>query len=150
MSEVTRRRAIQQLAGGTILASASVAAATAVGTGSTGGQDPATPSDPAVLRVEGRLPPATSPVAIAKVSRCRSWDTSVYLDAGPALRGYAQLTPAGFAIASAAQAAGRKVAFRHHGHQPHWADGAGCFEGAVLAFDRRDLGDDATSFGGLA
>lgn len=150
MSEVTRRRAIQQLAGGTVLASASMAAATAVGASSSGGQEQPATSDPAVLLVEGNLPPAISPVAMAKVARCRSWDSCVYLDAGPALRGYAQLTPAGFAIATAAQAAGRKVAFRHRGHQPAWADGAGCFEGVVLAFDRRDLGADPSSLGGLA
>lgn len=149
MSDVTRRKAIQQLAGGTVLASATVAA-TSARPHSSEGHDPVAPVDPAVLRVEGNLPAATSPVAMAKVSRCRSWDGCVYLDAGPALRGYAQLTPAGFTIAAAAQAVGRHVAFRHHGHDPLWANGAGCFAGAVLAFDRRDFGRDGPSLGGLA
>lgn len=152
MSEVTRRKAIQQLAGGSVLASAGVVAATAAAPAPTPVPDaPGTPTDPAILRLDGNPPPPTSPIALAKVSRCRSWDHCVYLDAGPGLRGYTQLTASGFAIAAAAQASGRRIAFRHHGHEPHWADGIGRFTGVAIAFDRRDFADDVvTPTGDLA
>lgn len=151
MSEVTRRKAIQQLAGGSVLASAgAVAATTATLAPVPVPHGPGAPIDPAILRLDGNPPPVTSPIALAKVSRCRSWDHCVYLDAGPALRGYTQLTASGFAIAAAAQASGCRIAFRHQGHDPHWADGVGRFAGAAIAFDPRDFADDVAPTGDLA
>jgi hypothetical protein len=145
MNEVTRRNAMKMLAGGTVLATGTLAATPRAA-------DPlarpaarapgAVPVDNAAWRVEtGQTPAATSPVAMATVSRCRSWDGSVYLHAGPELCGYVQLTPQAFALAAACQAAERPIAMRHWGHDPRWAGGAGRFAGVVLAIDRRDFGE---------
>ena len=53
-------------------------------------------------------------------------------------------------VPAAAQASGRRIAFRHHGHEPQWADGVGRFTGVAIAFDRRDFADAVAATGDLA
>lgn len=139
MTDLTRRNAVKLLAGGSLFASGSALGAASSTTGS-----PLAPADFAVLPAAARAcatsapPPATSPVLLARVFRCRSWDGSVYL-ATPSASGYAQLAPHAFAIAAACQAAGRPLAMRHAGHDPRWSQGSGLFHGVVVAIDPEDL-----------
>jgi hypothetical protein len=139
MSELTRRDAVGLLAGGSMLGANGLLGSA---------QGPAAAPAPAGLA----LPPAaraacTAPVPalagrplLAQVARCRSFDACVYLDAG-SVRGYALLTPAGFALAAACQAAGRPVAMKFREHEPDWQQGAGRFHGVVLAIDAGDLAE---------
>lgn len=92
------------------------------------------------------LPPL-GPVLAATVSYCRSWDSAVYLYVDDSMRGFVTLNAAAFQIAVAAQAADRQVAIRAWGHDRDWCDGAGRFEGALLAVDPRDLPLDLSMFG---
>lgn len=77
--------------------------------------------------------------ALARVSRVRSWDASVYLAVTDGTRGFVALSPAAFAIAAACHAAGRPMAVRTWGHDAAWGDGAGRFDGAACAVDLADL-----------
>ncbi len=146
MNDLTRRNAVKLLAGGSVLASSPMlgAAPPAIGALAAATTPPAIP-DAAWEATTGTTPAATSPVLLARVARCRSWDTSVYLVA-PGLRGYAQLTPQAFALAAACQAAGRPVAMRHGGHDPRWAQDSGLFRGVVLAIDAKDLDPEGDSW----
>src|SRR6185295_4699294 len=72
--------------------------------------------------------------AEARVLLCRSWDSSVYLWVNEQVKGFVVLSPEGYTIAAACQAAGRPLAVRFWGHEPEFA-GAGRFEGAIVAMD---------------
>jgi hypothetical protein len=87
--------------------------------------------------------PEANPVRAAMVLHCRSWSRQVYLHVDASVRGFVAVTPEGFAIAAACQAAGRPVAVRYWGHDPRWSGGAGRFDGAVLALDPLDLPDES-------
>jgi hypothetical protein len=89
--------------------------------------------------------PESNPVREAYVLHCRSWDSSVYLYVDEQLKGFVQLTAQGFSLAAAAQAGDRPLAIRYWGHNPRWCGGAGRFDGALLAFDPRDLPGPAES-----
>lgn len=147
MSDLTRRNVMKALAGGTVLATAAGNAAPA---GPASDHVPTADEVPSTPRMGGTGAPRTSRVVLGMVSRCRSWECSIYLHVGPDLHGYVQVTPQAFAVAAACQAAGRPVAFRYWDHDPHWADGAGRFAGATLAVDRRDFEDAGDALAGLA
>jgi hypothetical protein len=80
----------------------------------------------------------------ALVLHCRSWDGHVYLYVNEQVRGFVPVTASAFAIAAACQAAGRPVAVKHWGHDAHWGNGVGRFEGALLAVEFGDLPEDPT------
>jgi hypothetical protein len=79
----------------------------------------------------------------AMVLQCRSWEGHVYLYISERVRGFVPVSGAGFAIATACQAAGRPVGVKHWGHDASWGDGVGRFEGALLAIDALDLPADS-------
>ena len=143
MTQVTRREAVRELAAGAAVAGAGGLAAPAAGATSAAGAgdfDVATEATFAAARRSGAAgEPRTWRTAAARVAHCRSWDSSVYLHVDPSTRGFVRLSPQGFAIAAAAQAAGRAVAVRCWGHDALADDGVGRFEGAQVAFDPRDL-----------
>ena len=90
----------------------------------------------AALRFAGER--LDSPVFRARVFLCRSWDRQAFFFVDEKTRGFAALTPEAFALAAAAQAADRPVAFQYRGYAPEHA-GAGRFEAVLLALDPRDL-----------
>ncbi|MBL8696296.1 MAG: hypothetical protein JNJ88_19525 [Planctomycetes bacterium] len=148
MTDLTRRNAVRLLAGGSVLASGTLlgggafAAPPVPGSSASSGN---APDLPATARTAKTTPPPAVPGTLlqAHVGRCRSWDSSVYLSAGRA-RGFAQLSPAAFAIAAACQAAGRPVAMKFTEYEPDWNGGAGRFHGVVLAIDPQDLTSNPT------
>ena len=141
MNELTRRDAVKAIAAGAALSAAAPPAHAAL--------QPAPPrigerSLETSLRaahltacpVECR---ESNPIREGYVLHCRSWDSTIYLFVDEHLKGFIPVNPHAFAIAAAAQAADRPLAVRYWGHDPHWCGGAGRFDGALLAFDRRDL-----------
>lgn len=91
--------------------------------------------------------PGQARTAEAHVLLVRSWDRQIYLYVDEDFRGFVALDETAFAVAAAAQAAGRRVAVQAWGYAPHWA-GVGRFDGARLALDLRDF--PAGSAGPLA
>ncbi|HEX7901678.1 MAG TPA: hypothetical protein VF950_28220 [Planctomycetota bacterium] len=79
-----------------------------------------------------------SPVLRARVFLCRSWDRQAFFYVDERTRGFAALSPEAFALAAAAQAADRPLAFQYRGYAPEHA-GAGRFDEVRLALDPRDL-----------
>lgn len=138
MNDLTRRNAVKLLAGSSVLAGGSVLSAAKPA--DCQAEAVAPPEIPPEARLAETSPvlPTLSPTMLARVLRCRSWDSCVYL-AAKGTAGYAQLTPAAFAIAAACQAAGRPVAMRHGGHEANWGNGAGMFRGVVLAVEPADF-----------
>ena len=143
MTQVSRREAVRALAAGAAVAGAGGLAAPAAGaSGAAGadGFDAAMEETFAAARRSGAIgEPRTWRTAAARVAHCRSWDSSVYLHVDPSTRGFVRLSPQGFAIAAAAQAAGRAIAVRCWGHDAVADGGVGRFEGAQVAFDPRDF-----------
>ena len=140
MTQVTRREAVRALAAGAAVAGAGGLAAPAAGAAGADDFPIASEATFAAARRSGAAgEPRTWRTATARVAHCRSWDSSVYLHVDPSTRGFVRLSPQGFAIAAAAQAAGRAIAVRCWGHDPVADDGAGRFEGAQVAFDPRDF-----------
>ena len=146
MNELTRRHAVKALAAGAVFAAA-VPAVQARNTPPATTDIPAGPPDkslaasfPAAQLTACPVEPRESnPIREAYVLHCRSWDSTVYLNMDEHLKGFGPVTAQGFALAAAAQATDRPLAIRYWGHNPRWCDGAGKFDGALLAFDRRDL-----------
>lgn len=140
MTELTRRNAVGLLAGGSVLGSGTLLRGSDAPDAASAVSRPAYAALPAAARAASTAPTPLLPsrTLVARVARCRSWDASVYLvtEAGS---GFAALTPAGFAIAAACQAAGRPVAMQFTEHEPLWQDGAGRFHGVALAIDPQDL-----------
>ncbi|MBX3464878.1 MAG: hypothetical protein KF830_17050 [Planctomycetes bacterium] len=79
---------------------------------------------------------------LATVTACRSWDGRVHLQLADGRSGLCVPEPRGFALAAAAQAAGRPVHVRCWGHDAAAEGGVGCFAGALLALDPADLATD--------
>jgi len=150
MGDMTRRRALLAVAAGTAAAAGAAVARRAEAGGATahgpGAPTPAPVPDAVVraareaARAFGRPVELSSGAvaASAEVLLCRSWDRSVYLHVDSAVRGFVAVDDATLAIAAACQAAGRRVAVIHWGHDAAWG-GAGRFEGAILALDAADL-----------
>lgn len=143
MTDLTRRNAVRLLAGGSVLASSTILGGGAFAASpepSASARSGDAPQLPDAARSAQSAPPPAVPGSLlqAHVGRCRSWDSSVYLSAGRA-RGFAQLSPAAFAIAAACQAARRPVAMKFTEYEPDWNGGAGRFHGVALAIDPQDL-----------
>ena len=142
MTQVTRREAVRALAAGAAVAGAGGLAAPAAGAAGADDFGVASEATFAAARRSGAAgEPRTWRTAAARVAHCRSWDSSVYLHVDSSTRGFVRLSPQGFAIAAAAQAAGRAVAVRCWGHDAVADGGVGRFEGAHVAFDVRDFPD---------
>ena len=137
MIQVTRREAVRAIAAGAAVAGAGgLAAPAAAADGLMTGSDAAY----AVARQSGAFgEPRAFVTAIARVAHCRSWDSSVYVHVDPSTHGFVRLSPQGFAVAAAAQAAGRPVAVRYWGHDAVADNGVGRFEGAHVALDPLDF-----------
>jgi hypothetical protein len=143
VNQLTRRHAVQALAAGAVFAAAPVSEART-------SLPPARQIGPPERAVAASFraahltgcpvePHEANPIREAYVLHCRSWDSSVYLYVDEQLKGFVPVTPQGFALAAAAQASDRPLAIRYWGHNPRWCAGAGRFDGALLALDRRDL-----------
>ena len=146
MNELTRRHAVKALAAGAVFAAGATLAEArnslrAQTDPATGPIDSALPASfrAAQLTACPVEPRESNPIRDAYVLHCRSWDSSIYLYVDEQLKGFVPVTAQGFSLAAAAQAADRPLAVRYWGHNPRWCDGAGKFDGALLAFDRRDL-----------
>jgi hypothetical protein len=143
MTPISRRTAIQALAGGTVAASTGVIArATPIKSAPSQTPSHVIPQD--LLDQAMAIEPTCNnshkgQVVLARLGLVRSSTRRVYLYAGPSLKGVVELDVAGHALACAAAAVGRAVFARVWGHDPLWANGVGRFEGAVLAFDAIDL-----------
>jgi hypothetical protein len=131
MSDLTRRDAVLALAA----AAAGVAAARPASADDR--IDAAARAARAVAHA-GVRPPADARAAEAHVLLVRSWERTAYLYVDDGFRGFVALDDAGFAIAAACQASGRRVAVQAWGSEPDWA-GVGRFNGARLALDVRDF-----------
>lgn len=154
MSELNRRDVIRAVAAGTAVAGTAMAA--------TSGRPAAVVPTAAELRRAHRLaatrvalqravPGETcglSPVQSSIVAGCRSFDGQVLLELDDGRTGLVALDPRGFAVAAAAQAAGRPLCVRTWGHEPEAEAGIGRFAGALLAFAAEDLGAGAQFAGG--
>lgn len=143
MTQFTRREAVRALAAGAAVAGASgmvnPAFANAVATDDRVVGSAATF---AVARRSGAVgEPRAALTACALVAHCRSWDSSAYLHVDSSTHGFVRLSPQGFAIAAAAQAAGRPLAVRCWGYDAIADGGVGRFDGALVAFDELDLPD---------
>lgn len=150
--DVTRRDAFKVLATGAAGAVIGAAANAEAASPSQSSRHPLpTSKSPAAFDAARHLAggiviPESNPACLAMVSHCRSWSREVYLQVSEQVRGFVTLTAEGFALAAACQAAGRPVAMRYWGHEPRFHDGAGRFDGAVVAVDLRDLpGESASS-----
>lgn len=145
MSELNRRDMIRAVAAGTAVAGTAMA---------TSGRPGAAAPTPAEVRrahrlattraaLQRALPGETcglSPVQSATVAGCRSFDGQVLLELEDGRSGLVALDLRGFAIAAAAQAAGRPLCVRTWGHEPEAEAGIGRFAGALLALAAEDLG----------
>ena len=143
MTQVTRREAVRAIAAGAAIAGAGGLAVPAVAAAAPGA-DLAIESEATfgVARRSGVFgEPRAFVAASARVAHCRSWDSSVYLHIDPSTHGFVRLSPQGFAIAAAAQAADRPVAVRCWGHDAVANDGVGRFDGAHVALDEMDFPD---------
>ena len=138
MTHVTRRQAMQALAVG-VAAAGTGAISTATRADATDPYDTDEAAFAAAQRLGAYGEPRACITALATIGHCRSWDSSVYLDAGPSIRGFVRLSPQGFALAAAAQVAGRAVFVRCWGHDPRALGGVGEFEGAHVALEERDF-----------
>jgi hypothetical protein len=85
------------------------------------------------------------PVCQAVVRGGRSWDSQVHLELADGRCGLWAPDARGYALAAAAQAAGRPVFVRCWGHEPHAEHGVGRFAGVVLALDACELEVDETA-----
>ena len=132
MNDLSRRNAL-------LAAAAAAVAAGGTARASTPAAD-ATPDLRAAREAAARfaVDRLASPVLRAQVFLCRSWDRQAFFYVDDRTRGFAALSPEAFAVAAAAQAAERPVAFQYQGYAPEWA-GAGRFENVLLALDPRDL-----------
>ena len=150
-NDVTRRDAFKVLAtgaaGAVIGAAANAQGATPTpSTRQTLSSSPSPAAFDAARHLAGDVViPESNPACLAMVSHCRSWSREVYLQVNEQVRGFVTLTAEGFALAVACQAAGRAVAVRYWGHEPQFHDGAGRFDGAVVAVDLRDLPGESGS-----
>lgn len=147
MTQITRRQAVRAFAAGaTAIGAGALAAPAATNAAVSDGLAPefASESD-AAFAIARRLgafgEPRAAIAALARVGHCRSWDSSVYLHIDSSTHGFVRLSPQGFAIAAAAQVAGRPVVARCWGHDPIAHAGVGQFEGAHLALDEPDFPD---------
>ena len=143
MTQVTRREAVRAIAAGAAVAGAGWLTGTAVANAMPT-DDAAVGSDAtiAVARRSGVFgEPRAYVTARVRVGHCRSWDSSVYLLVDSSTHGFVRLSPQGFAIAAAAQAAGRSLAARCWGYEATADGGVGRFEGAHVAFDELDFPD---------
>ncbi len=93
-----------------------------------------------------------SPVVAATVAMCRSWSREVLLQTADGRSGLLGVDAFAYALACAAQAAGRPLHVRHWGHDAAAELGLGRFAGALLALDPLDLAeaDAAAGEGGVA
>lgn len=141
MTQVTRRDAVRAIAAGVAIAGAGgLADPPAAGAASADGPAACTDATFAVARRSGAFgEPRSYTTARAAVAHCRSWDSSVYVHIDSSTHGFVRLSPQGFAIAAAAQAAGTPVVVRCWGHDPVANGGVGQFEGAHVALDERDF-----------
>jgi hypothetical protein len=118
------------------------AAAAAVAAGSTAHAAPAGDAPDLRAAREAALRFASdrlaSPILSARVFLCRSWDRQAFFYVDERVRGFAALSAEAFAIAAAAQAADRPLAFQYRGFAPA-SGGAGRFEEVRLALDPRDF-----------
>ena len=141
MTQVTRRDAVRAMAAG----AAAAGVGGLVGPAASASADElaiGTDSTFAAARRSGVIgEPRAYRKAVARVAHCRSWDSSVYLHIDSSTHGFVRLSPQGFAIAAAAQAAGRPLAVRCWGHDAVADGGVGRFEGAHVAFDDLDFPD---------
>lgn len=152
-NNVTRRDAFKTLATGVAGAVIGVAANPAVASAQRFADQAAVPCDAVQLAsfntaqqmADDIAVPECNPACLATVMHCRSWSRQVYLHVSEQIHGFVTLTPEGFALTAACQAAGRPVATRYWGHEPHWNGGVGRFEGAVVAVDLRDLPGESPS-----
>jgi hypothetical protein len=140
MSDMTRRHAIMALTGGAVVAVAGTATA-----GTQSSETVVPPLEDTVVQAAREAARRTEPfarpdaqIAEARVVLCRSWDLRVFLQVSDRVHGFAVVTEQAFALAAAAQAAGRRIAVSYWGHVPD-QDGVGSFEGVLLALDVRDL-----------
>lgn len=146
MTELNRRDVIRAVAAGTAVAGTAMAAH--------GGRPAVAAPTAAELRRAHRLATTRvalqravpgescglSPVQSATIAGCRSFDGQVLLELADGRTGLVALDLRGFAVAVAAQAAGRAVCVRTWGHEPEAEAGIGRFAGALLAFAAEDLG----------
>ncbi len=133
MSELNRRDMMRVAAVG----AAGIGGATAAGSGAVAARR----SHPAALRAALQRAgcPAggdgLGPVCQAVVRGARSWDSQVHLELADGRSGLWAPDARGYALAAAAQAAGRTVFVRCWGHEPRAEHGVGRFAGVLLAFD---------------
>lgn len=154
MTGLNRRDVIRVAAAGAALAGGAVASSRA-------GAAPPTPLQrarhsslqQAVLRFDhAGLRRGLSPVVAATVALCRSWSREVLLQTADGCSGLLSVDAFAYALACAAQAAGRPLHVRHWGHDAAAELGLGRFDGALMALDPLDLGetDAGVGEGGVA
>lgn len=148
MSELNRRDVIRAVAAGTAVAGTAMAATGArPGVPGPSAADLRRTHQLALTRaaLQRSVPGETcglSAVQRATVLGCRSFDGQVLLEVADGARGLVGLELRGFAVAAAAQAAGRPLHVRYWGHEPQAEAGLGRFAGALLAFEADDLVPD--------
>jgi hypothetical protein len=91
-----------------------------------------------------------SPITAATVACCRSWDRQVHLTLADGGSGLCTPDAHGFAVAAAAQAAGRSLVVRYWGHDAAAELGVGRFAGVLLAFEAADLAATPDAAEGVA
>lgn len=154
MTGLNRRDVIRVAAAGAAMAGGAVASSRA-------GATPPTPLQrvrraslqQAALRFDHcGLRRGLSPVLAANVGSCRSWSREVLLQVADGCSGLVGVDAFGYALACAAQAAGKPLFVRHWGHDAAAELGLGRFAGALFALDPLDLDEAAfaAADGGVA